>query len=280
MIGFASCALWIAAVGVAGADAAAAGPAPGVVRETRLRSIGAVRLRRSEEIGNSRWGVSCHWIADKHPLTVSQQLEQIAALGAKTALLVPNWDLIERQRGRYDWNSAAHRLDDVVQGLARRKIRPVMQIYGGNHLYTPLSPPHVPPGVEVPALCSDALARAAWHRFVKALVDRYHRDVKVWEVWNEPNIDWFWKPRSDARLYGRMVREISAIVRSVDARATVLAGSTAGVPLDFLGGLVDSDGKDSFDAVSVHPYAAVPDEQVTTCFIGQTSRNRSVSSAV
>lgn len=264
MNGFHCWAVWMLALSVAAATAAEpaepAGPAPGLVRQTGLQCIGALRLRRAEEIGGSRWGVSCHWIADKHPLSVRQQLEQLAAIGAKSALLVPNWDLIELQPGRYDWNNPGHRLDDVVQGLVRRKIRPVMQIYGGNHLYTPLSPPQVPPGVEVPALCADTAARAAWHRFLAALVRRYQEHVKVWEVWNEPNIDWFWKPKPDAKLYGRMVKEVAAVIRSVDPQAVVLAGSTANVPLDYLRGLAESDGKNSFDAVSIHPYAALPDE--------------------
>ncbi len=113
------------------------GPAAGPAREAGLERLGQLRLRRSEEINGSRWGVSCHWIADEHPLEIEQRLEHLSALGVKWAFLVPDWDRIEREKGRYDWNTSSHRLDDVVTGLARRKITPVIQIYGGNRLYMP-----------------------------------------------------------------------------------------------------------------------------------------------
>jgi hypothetical protein len=113
------------------------GPVPGPARGAGLECLGRVRLRRSNEIGGSRWGVSCHWIADEHPLAVEARLDQLASLGVKWALLVPEWDRIEREKGKYDWNTPSHCFDDVVQGLTGCKIRPIIQIYGGNRLYMP-----------------------------------------------------------------------------------------------------------------------------------------------
>jgi len=236
------------------------GPAKGPVASAGLKQIGRLRPRRSQEIESSRWGVSCHWIADKHELTVEQQLDQLAGLGAKWAFLVPNWDLIETEKGKYDWNSPAHRLDDVVNGLVKRKISPIIQVYGGNHLYTPLSPVHVPPGVEIPKLMTDPEAKRAWHAWLRAMAQRYNKHVKLWEIWNEPNSEWFWKPKPDARLYGRMVKEVTEVIRGVDPSAMILAGSTAAVPLDFLHDFLKSEGADSFDFWSVHPYGGVPEE--------------------
>jgi len=237
-----------------------AGPATGPAGTCGLTCIGNVRHRRSEEISGSPWGVSCHWITDKHDLTTEQQLEQLATLGAKWGFLVPNWDLIETRKGTYDWNGPAHRLDDAVHGMVRRKISPIIQIYGGNRLYTPVSPVDVPPGVEVPKLTTDSQAKKAWFAWIEALVRRYCAHVKVWEVWNEPNTEWFWKPKPDPQLYGRMVKEVAQIVRSVDSQAIILAGSTAHMPLDFLRGFLESEGADSFNFWSVHPYADRPEQ--------------------
>jgi hypothetical protein len=39
------------------------GPAAGPAREAGLERLGQLRLRRSDEINGSPWGVSCHWIA-------------------------------------------------------------------------------------------------------------------------------------------------------------------------------------------------------------------------
>ena len=231
--------------------------------------LGQLRPRRSEQIDGSRWGVSCHWIADKHALSTEQQLEQLAETGAKWAVVSPNWDFIERKEGEYNWDSPEHRLDTTIEGMVKRKIAPILQIYGGNRLYTPFNPLYQPdgqkaapqPGTEVPKLIGDPTAHAAWRAFVEALVRRYHRHVKVWEVWNEPNTAWFWKPAPDAKAYGQMVKEVADIVRRSDPKAVILAGSMANVSLDFFRGVLESDGAASFNFASCHPYGAVPEER-------------------
>ena len=116
------------------------GPVPGPARQCGLECVGRIRPRTSDQIGGSPWGVSCHWIADKHELSVEQQLDRLAWLGAKWAFLCPDWDRIETEKDHYHWNGPAHRLDDVVAGLIKRGIAPVMQIYGGNRLYMPFVP--------------------------------------------------------------------------------------------------------------------------------------------
>lgn len=170
------------------------GPAAGPAREAGLECVGQLRLRRSDEIGGSRWGVSCHWIADEHPLQIEQRLEHLSVLGVKWAFLVPDWDRIECEKGQYDWNTPSHRLDDVVNGLVRRKVTPVIQIYGGNRLYMPVgADPNKRRLADAAKLLDDPEVRQAWHRFLEALVGRYQPHVKVWEIWNEPNGPWFWQ---------------------------------------------------------------------------------------
>jgi hypothetical protein len=233
-----------------------------LARQSGLERIGRLRTRRSTEIDGSRWGVSCHWIADKHELSVEKQIEQLAWLGAKWAFLCPDWDLIETEKGKYDWNSAAHRFDDVIAGLVARKIAPVIQIYGGNRLYMPFEPdPNKRPLADAAKLLDDTEVRQAWHRFLEALVGRYRGNVKVWEVWNEPNFPGFWKTETTVRDYGRVVKKVATVIRRVDPQAVILAGSTAGVPLDYVEGFLASDGAHSFDHWAVHPYGELPEKQ-------------------
>ena len=236
------------------------GPVTGPAVQSGLKPIGRLRLRRSEGISGSRWGVSCHWIADQHPLTVAQQVEQLASLGAKWAFLVPDWNLIEAAKGRYDWNSPSHRLDDAVEGCARARITPIIQVYGGNRLYMTAGPdPNKRPLADAAKLLDDLVVRPAWHRFLEAMVRRYGSRVKVWEIWNEPNGPWFWKTPATVEDYGRMVRDVATVIKSVDPRAVILAGSTANVPADYLEKFLASEGAGSFDHWSVHPYGAVPE---------------------
>lgn len=236
------------------------GPAAGPAREAGLERLGQLRLRRSDEINGSPWGVSCHWIADEHPLEVEQRLEHLSALGVKWAFLVPDWDRIEREKGQYDWNTPSHRLDDVVTGLARRKITPVIQIYGGNRLYMPAgADPNKRQLADAAKLLDDPEVRQAWHRFLGALVGRYQPHVRVWEIWNEPNGPWFWQTPTSVQDYGRMVKAVAEIIRRVQPEAVILAGSTAMVPGDYLETFLASEGADWFDHWSVHPYGALPE---------------------
>ena len=245
---------------VAAADVSRPEPAAGPARESGLQCLGQLRVRRSEEIGDSRWGVSCCWIADEHPLSVEQRLDHLSAVGAKWALLVPDWNRIEQEKGKYDWNTPAHRLDDVINGLVRRKIAPVIQIYGGNRLYMQTKPDsNNRPLADAAKLLDDPEVRPAWHRFVEAMVLRYRTQVKFWEIWNEPNGEWFWATPTTVKDYGRMVRDVAAVIKGAQRDAVILAGATATVLLDYLDGFLSSEGAGNFSHWSVHPYGELPE---------------------
>lgn len=236
------------------------GSAAGPARDAGLERLGQIRQRRSNEIDGSRWGVSCHWIADEHPLEVEQRLEHLSALGAKWAFLVPDWDRIEQEKGQYVWSTPSHRLDDIVAGLARRKITPIIQIYGGNRLYMPAGlDPNKRQLADAARLLDDPVVRQAWHGFLEALVRRYQPHVKVWEIWNEPNGPWFWQTPTSVQAYGRMVKVVAETIRRVQPEAVILAGSTANVPLDYLQAFLASEGAESFDHWAVHPYGDLPE---------------------
>jgi hypothetical protein len=257
---------------------AGAGPAKGC----GLERLGQLRVRGSEEIGGSRWGVSCCWIADGHPLSVEQRLDHLGAIGAKWALVVPDWNRIEQQKGTYDWNTPAHRLDDVIHGLAGRKIAPVIQIYGGNRLYMRTKPDsNNRPLAEAARLLDDPEVRPAWFRFVEAMVRRYQTQVKVWEIWNEPNGQWFWASPATVGEYGRMVRDVAAVIRRVQPDAVILAGATANVPADYLDNFLSSKGEGDFNHWSVHPYGELPEAQDAAIRrIQESLRARGKSAAV
>jgi hypothetical protein len=236
------------------------GAETGPAYDCGLERIGQLRVRSSQEISGSRWGVSCCWIADEHPLGMEQRLDHLSAIGAKWALLLPDWNRIEREKAKYDWNTPAHRFDDVINGLVKRKIAPIIQIYGGNRLYMQGAPDaNNRPLADAAKLLDDSEVRAAWHRFVEALVRRYRAHVKVWEIWNEPNGAWFWATPTTVEQYGRMVKDVAPIIKRAQPQAVILAGATANVPLDYLEKFLASDGVKSFHHWSVHPYGELPE---------------------
>jgi hypothetical protein len=114
--------------------------------------------------------------------------------------------------------------------------------------------------------------RAEWRRRVRLLAERYgprgsfwrerprlpYRPIRMWEVWNEPNLPQFWDQRpANPREYGRLLRETGGVLRSVDPGARIVSGGLAwrhsGAP--YLGAALDAAGPCSTDAISIHPYA-------------------------
>lgn len=98
----------------------------------------------------------------------------------------------------------------------------------------------------------------AWEDYVKQLATRYHGKVSAWEIWNEPNIEQFWKSSEDD--YVALLEAASNAIKEIDAEAMVVLGGTAGADTDFIDRIYSqAEDKDIFDIVAVHPYRLVGD---------------------
>jgi polysaccharide biosynthesis protein PslG len=124
---------------------------------------------------------------------------------------------------------------------------------------------------------ANSFARSSWRKFLRLAVERYgpggdfwrenptvpEHPIRVWQIWNEPNIVTFARPASPI-LYGRLVRISAGAIRSVDPKATVLLAGLFGRPFyvppnvkapQFLDELYRVPGvAASFDAIALHPY--------------------------
>ena len=100
--------------------------------------------------------------------------------------------------------------------------------------------------------------------FVAAAVTRYApQGVHTWAIWNEPNNPDFWKPNPDVAAYSQLLKATYPTIKTLDRSAVVLTGGTAPAsgslsPASWLSGLYAHGAKDSFDAISHHPYAGLP----------------------
>lgn len=94
------------------------------------------------------------------------------------------------------------------------------------------------------------------------------RPIRVWEIWNEPNLPEFWLsscescPRPDARAYAEILRRARYSLRAVHRNNRVILGglapSTLGVaipPARFVRQVAEVEGgRRLFDGVALHPY--------------------------
>jgi len=100
----------------------------------------------------------------------------------------------------------------------------------------------------------DDAGRAEFAEFARRVVSRYKDSIKIWEIWNEPNIPSFWD-NPDPALYTKLLIECYKAAKKADPNCTVLAGVTSGPGNDWFNGIYDSGGWNYFDGLSIHPYA-------------------------
>ena len=137
--------------------------------------------------------------------------------------------------------------------------------------------------------------RVAFASFAKRMVERYgpsgtywsdysnipprcrqdpgscYRPIRVWEIWNEPNLFAFWNPggRYDSRgaradQYRSLFRTVKQAIRSVDSEARVILGGLARNEVsggsenstDWLGDFLQADGWCLLDASNEHFYSS------------------------
>ena len=148
------------------------------------------------------------------------------------------WDRVEVQPGKYDW-SAYDRLvvEDIRNGLQTNAIllgRPGFWQDGGSvtNLYTPIFADGSDSADADAAINPDN----AWAQFVHYAVTRYRpggvlakhnvygaeQGIRVWEVWNEPDVPQFWNGGSHA--YARLLKIAAIVLKTVDPGAKVMFG--------------------------------------------------------
>ncbi len=176
------------------------------------------------------------------------ELEGIRAAGFRWIRTDFSWTDIEQKRGEYDF----HRYDKLLDGLSASRMRAILIFDSANGLYEKNAP-------------STPEARAAYARFAVAAVTRYKNRGVLWEIWNEPNGD-FWKPRPSVRDYSALVRETGEAVRRAAPDEYLVGPALAGIdPEDvrWLEGCFKEGCLKYWDAVTVHPYRDGDPESAT-----------------
>lgn len=99
-------------------------------------------------------------------------------------------------------------------------------------------------------------------QFAAVAATRYKNSVSAWEIWNEPNADYFWSPKANASDYTELLKQAYVSIKKVDPNATIITGGLSPVtasattinPIDFISTMYSNGGKGNFDAISHHPY--------------------------
>ena len=113
--------------------------------------------------------------------------------------------------------------------------------------------------------------RNAFAQWAAAAAGHFRGHGVYWEIYNEPNID-FWKSPSPQREkvneYVKLAVTTSKAIRAAAPNETIIGPATAKIDLGFIGACLDAGLLDYWSAVSVHPYRESYPETAATEYEG------------
>jgi polysaccharide biosynthesis protein PslG len=177
------------------------------------------------------------------------RLDKVKAAGGRWIRVDVQWDDVEpRSRGRYSESFLAD-LDRLVASMQARGLGGVFVLErspcwavrpGGACGRTGNSPPADP---------------RDYGNVLAMLAKRYAGRRVVWEMWNEPNLDYFFNSQDNAADYSALIKAAYPIAKREAPGVTLIAGALSLADFGFLEAMYGHGVKGHFDAFSVHPYS-------------------------
>ncbi|MBI4600703.1 MAG: cellulase family glycosylhydrolase [Planctomycetes bacterium] len=205
----------------------------------RPRSLDLQLVALPEPPLAARLGVNIHFTG-----APARDLDGIRDAGLGWVRMDFAWEAVERDKGAYRFDG----YDELVEGLAARGLRALFILDYSNRLY------------ETDRSVRTVEGREAFARFAAAAAARYRGRGVRWEVWNEPNLEQFWKPQPAAGDYAALAAGAAKAIRAADPEASILAPATSGFPWSFLEEVFSRGLLEHVDEVSVHPYRSMSPE--------------------
>jgi hypothetical protein len=190
------------------------------------------------------------------PAGSSQSWAQLAYnAGARVNRWEFRWDRIEPRRGRWNFSH-----DDPAVRASRTAGLGVQGILIGTPAWG--AAPGQKPGNGVPKglYLRPSNPKNLWAVYVRRTVRHYRGQVKWWEIWNEPDLGFFWM--GTARDYLRLLAVSYRVIRGADPGARVIMAGLVDQSLGFFLKVVAADRFDPgsvanrgyFDIAAWHAY--------------------------
>ena len=119
-----------------------------------------------------------------------------------------------------------------------------------------------------PDLGSPPRDPATYQAFLRTLVARYgprgtlwselppaqRRPIRLWQVWSEPNLKWFWSAEPWAQRYVELLRAGRAALKAADPGARIMLAGLPNQSPQALEALYDAGATGLFEEAAIHPY--------------------------
>ncbi len=184
-------------------------------------------------------GVNIHFTNPK-----AGEMAMLAGAGCRWIRMDFVWGATEREKGKYDFSA----YDRLMDALKPHGIRALFILDYGNRHYD---------GGEAPRTEE---ARQAMARWAAEAARRFKGRGVLWEMWNEPNLAQFWKPRPNPEDYVKLALAVGRAIRDAAPGEIYIGPATSGVDLPFLEACFKGGLLEYWSAVSVHPYRRKPPE--------------------
>jgi polysaccharide biosynthesis protein PslG len=192
------------------------------------------------------------------PAQQDSQIALIASVGAGITRVDVGWSALEQNaKGEYQDYYLAQ-LDALVNSAAQHGVK-VLLTFTDSPCWASSAPESLKQG------CAGSWWERGVQRYPPAnpqdyadalafLAGRYGGRVAGWEIWNEPNLQYFFNSENRAADYVKLVRAAYPAAKAADPATWVVAGSLSEAPLNFVEQLFDEGLAGHYDAFSLHPY--------------------------
>ncbi len=178
-------------------------------------------------------GVNIHF-TDAQP----GEWEMLMRGGFRWVRMDLTWAKTEKTPGVYDFSA----YDRLFAELDKYHVRGLMILDYGNPLYDKGQPPHTDE------------SRAAFAKWATAAVLHFKNQGVLWEIWNEPNGDWFWSPHVNPEDYAKLALTVSQAIKKAAPDEQIVGPALSGTHLYFLDVLGRAGVFANWSAITIHPY--------------------------
>lgn len=213
----------------------------------RLKKIRKIEPRHSSEIMESPMGLGMEKL-DRDAFDPEKIYDKVASLGVKWIRLQSGWKKTEQEEGVYDFAW----LDRQVDNLLSRGLTPWLCLCYGNPVYDELAKEHY--GAVGCAPIRSERAYEAWLTYVRATAEHFRGRIEYYEVWNEAEGDWTWRPKSNSAEYTEFCVKTGRAVKEIDPSAKIIIGSHYQNSMEFFNAEFAGGALEVADAISYHSY--------------------------
>lgn len=178
-------------------------------------------------------GVNIHF-TDARP----GELEMLSRAGFRWVRMDLTWARTETNPGVYDFSA----YDRLLADLERFHLRALLILDYTNNFYDKGMP------------SVSANGQAAFARWAVAAVTHFKNRGIYWEIWNEPNDAWFWKPQPNANDYTRLALTVSQAIHQAAPDERIIGPALSGTRFDFIPVLGRAGVFTYWSGITIHPY--------------------------